>query len=246
MNKYRYVASCNFTLYFPELSQKVLEYMEKRPDVDVIRCCTKGYKVKYFDDEIEKKSPEVAKEWRDTTHYKDFDDDATMVSVCHNCTAIFQESQPDVKVVSLWEYILENVPDFPYPDYGGVEMTLQDCWRQHDNVAEQNVVREILKKMNIKVVELEKNRQNTTYCGISTLRPAPRRNLVMAHERFVTNASEGIFKEHTPEEQRKYMEDYCNQIKTDAVVTYCHYCSQGFNLIGQKNYHLADLLFKNI
>ena len=32
----------------------------------------------------------------------------------------------------------------------------------------------------------------------------------------------------------------------DAVVGYCHYCTQGFNRVGKKNYHLAELLFKDI
>ena len=67
----------------------------------------------------------------------------------------------------------------------------------------------------------------------------------MAPIRFVKNA-DGFFLDHSPQEQKAYMEAYCNQIKTDAVIAYCHYCTQGFNLIGQRNFHLCELLFKNI
>ncbi len=240
MNKFKYVASCNFTLYYPELSLKVQEFMSRQPGVEIIRCCTKSYKVKEFED----KMPECAADkWRGIEHYSDFDDDTAMVSVCQNCTSIFQETQPDVMVLSLWEYILEYVQDFPYPDYGGIRMTLQDCWRQHDNKAQQNAVRELLQRMNIEVVELHENRDKTKYCGTTTLRATPQRNLVMAPKRYVENA-QGFFEPHTPKEQKAYMEEYCKQITTDAVVGYCHYCTQGFNLVGQKNYHLAELLFK--
>ncbi|MCH5235917.1 MAG: hypothetical protein J1E16_11540 [Muribaculaceae bacterium] len=121
-----------------------------------------------------------------------FDKDTTMISVCQNCTSIFQESQHDIKVISLWEYILNNVPDFLYPDYGGEKMTLQDCWRQHDNEDQQKAGRELLKKMNIEVVELEENHDKTIYCGTTTLQPTPKRNLVMAPNRYVDNAK-GFF-----------------------------------------------------
>ena len=242
MDKFRYVASCNFTLFYPELSRKIQDYLRTLPDIDIIRCCTKSYKVKDFEDRM---PDEVKEYWKETPHYEPFDEDTAMVSVCHNCTAVFQETFPDIKVLSLYEFILKYVPDFPYPDYGGVKMTLQDCWRQHDNADEQAAVREILKRMNIEVVELKENHNDTTYCGVSTLRPAPRRNLVMAHHRFVDEAR-GFFDPHTPEEQKAYMEEYCKQITTDTVVAYCHYCTQGFNLVGQKNYHLAELMFADV
>ena len=86
------------------------------------------------------------------------------------------------------------------------------------------------------------NHAATTYCGVTTLRPTPKRNLVMAPKRYTENAR-GFFELHTSEEQQAYMEEHCKQITTEAVVAYCHYCTQGFNLVGQKNYHLAELLF---
>ena len=241
MEKYRYIASCNFTLFYPELSVRIQNFL-KNAGLEIIRCCAPKYKVREF----EEKMPEsAAEQWRNTTHYAEFGKDTVMVSVCHNCTAVFQEMHPEIKVLSLWEYILEHREDFPYPDFGGERMTLQDCWRQFDNEAEQEAVRELMRRMNIEIAELEKNRSETTYCGVSTLRPAPSRNLVMAPERFVKNAR-GFFEPHTPEEQKRIMEDYCKQIKTETVVSYCHYCAQGFSLAGQKNRHLAELLFGNI
>lgn len=117
--------------------------------------------------------------------------------------------------------------------------------RQHDNAAEQTAVRHLLQRINIRTIELPQNRERTTYCGISTLRPAPKRNLLLAPKRFVHNAP-GLFRPHTPEEHISFMQNYCRQITTPAVVAYCHYCTQGFKLIGQNNHHLAELLFRNV
>ena len=239
MNRFRYIASSNFSLFYPEWSARIQHYL--RGKMDIIRCCTDKYRIKDFEEMM---PDSIAEQWKQTTHYEAFAADTCMVSVCHNCTAIFQEQHPDIKTISLWEYILHHEKEFPYPDYGGIEMSVQDCWRQHDNAAEQAAVRELMRRMNIETVELEQNGAATTYCGVSTLRPAPRRNLVMAPVRFVQNAR-GFFQPHTEEEQRAYMEAYCRQIATPAVVAYCHYCTQGFGLVGQKNFHLAELLFGN-
>ena len=103
MDKFKYIASCNFTLFYPELSRKVQDFMQTRSDVEIIRCCTDRYKVKEFEDKM---APEVAQRWKETKHYSGFNKDITMISVCQNCISIFQESQPDIKTLSLWEYIL--------------------------------------------------------------------------------------------------------------------------------------------
>ena len=62
-----------------------------------------------------------------------------MISLCHNCAAIFQERHKDIFCKSLWEYILED-ENFVYPDLHGEKITVQDCWRQKENLAEQNAV----------------------------------------------------------------------------------------------------------
>ena len=98
MKQFRYIASCNFTLFYPEWSARIQRFLKGR--MDVMRCCTEKYRVKDFENMM---PPSVAEQWRQTTHYTGFDADTCMVSVCHNCTAVFQELHPDVKVISLWE-----------------------------------------------------------------------------------------------------------------------------------------------
>ena len=48
-----------------------------------------------------------------------------MVSICHNCSAIFEERHPEINSQSIWELILED-ENFNYPNYHGEKITVQD------------------------------------------------------------------------------------------------------------------------
>lgn len=233
-----YVASCVFTQNYPELSIQIQKYLEKRFNMQIIRCCVPNYKIKEFEDSM----PDwMRQQWKNLPSYQEFSNENTMVYVCHNCSAIFQETQPQIKLLSLWELILDDA-DFPFPDYHHEEMTIQDCWRSYDNRCEQEAVRSLLMKMNIDTVELEENYEKTQFCGISLYQPSPKRNLILAPERFVKNA-EGKFFPHSDEEKLKLMHTYCRKIKTERVVAYCHYCVKGLKLGGKDAKHIAELLF---
>ena len=165
-----------------------------------------------------------------------------MVSICHNCSAIFEERHPEIQRESIWELILSD-ENFPYPNHRGEAITVQDCWRSKENFAEQEAVREILRRMNFEVVELAENHEQTKFCGYSLYQPQPPRNPALAPKRFLHGA-QGLFQPHTAEEKLKLMQDYCAQIRTDKIVAYCHYCVRGLKLGGAQAYHLAELLFE--
>lgn len=232
-----YIASCVFTRQWPELSAKIQKYISGRFDMRIARCCADNYKVQEF---VKEMPDWYRAEWSALPPYLVLKPTETMVSLCHNCSAIFEETQPNVRRKSLWELILED-EDFPYPNYGGEAMTVQDCWHAKDNLAEQKAVRLLLKKMDIVAVELPQPRQD--FCGISLLRPSPARNLKLAPNRFVVNA-QGKFIPHTPEQQKAAMVEYCRCFTTKKVAAYCHYCVEGLKLGGAKAFHLAQLLFE--
>ncbi|SHI78249.1 hypothetical protein SAMN02745671_01653 [Anaerovibrio lipolyticus DSM 3074] len=234
-----FVAGCVFSEGEPELSRKVQAYVKDRFSLPVIRCCVAKYKVQEF----EERMPEWYRdEWKSVKHYEDFPSGSTMVSICHNCSAIFEERHPEIQRQSIWELILED-DSFPYPNYHGESMTVQDCWRSKENCAEQDAVRELMRRMNINIVELAENREHTKFCGYSLYQPQPPRNAKLAPKRFVDGAK-GLFAEHTEEEKKRLMVEHCSQISTDKVVAYCHYCIRGLNLGGKQGIHLARLLFE--
>ena len=239
MEKRFFVASCVFTEGEPELSRKVQTYVKERFSLPIIRCCVEKYKVQEF----EERMPEWYRdEWKNIKHFEKYPAGSTMISICHNCSAIFEERHPEICRQSIWELILED-ESFPYPDYHGERMAVQDCWRSKENRAEQDAVRELMKRMNIKVVELTENHERTKFCGYSLYQKQPPRNPKLAPKRFLEGAK-GLFQEHTEEEKRQLMEDYCASIPTEKVVAYCHYCIRGLNLGGKQGIHLARLLFE--
>lgn len=234
-----YVASCVFTEEYPALSRKVQAYVRERFNLPIIRCCVDKYKVTEFE---ERMPEDYCDEWRAIKHFEHFPSGSTMISICHNCSAIFEERHPEILRESIWELILSD-ESFDYPNHQGEAITVQDCWRSKENYTEQEAVREILRRMNFKIVELEENHERTKFCGYSLYQPQPPRNPKLAPKRFLHGA-QGLFQEHTPEQKKSLMEEHCAQITTEKVVAYCHYCVRGLKLGGAKAFHLAELLFE--
>ena len=239
MNQKFYVASCVFTEGAPALSRKVQAYVRERFNLPIIRCCVDKYKVAEFENRM---SEDYRDEWRAIKHFEHFPPGSTMVSICHNCSAIFEERHPEIHCESIWELILSD-EKFHYPNHGGEAITIQDCWRSKENSAEQEAVRELLRRMNFEVVELPENRERTKLCGYSLYQPQPPRNPALAPKRFLHGAK-GLFQPHTDEQKRQLMQDYCAQIRTEKIAAYCHYCVRGLKLGGAKVFHLAELLFE--
>ena len=238
MKDHFYIASCVFTEGEPVLSQKIQRYITARFDMPSIRCCVDKYKV----EEFEQRMPDWYRpQWQAIKHFEQYPRGSTMVSLCHNCSAIFEERHPEINRLSLWELILSD-EQFQYPNLGGEEITVQDCWRSKENRAEQDAVREILRRMNVSIVELDENFDRTKFCGYSLYQPQPKRNAKLAPKRFVEGAK-GLFEPHSDEEKRRLMTEYCRQIKTARVICYCHYCLRGLKLGGADGLHLAELLF---
>ena len=235
-----YIASCVFTAKYPELSQKIRQYISDRYQMPIVRCCVPKYSIQYFNEQMPQGH---RKEWETLPDCADFMPGDTVYSLCHNCSAILEETKPGVQLKSLWELILSD-ETFLYQDYHGQVVTVQDCWRAKDRVEEQDAVRALLAKMNFKVCEPSDNREKTDFCGVSLYRPAPSRNLKLAPHRFVEHG-EGKFAPHSKEEQKELMEEYCKRFTTAKAVTYCHYCQEGLEIGGMDAMHLARLLFED-
>lgn len=103
-------------------------------------------------------------------------------------------------------------------------------------------MRELLRRMNFEIVELEENFERTKFCGYSLYQPQPPRNPKLAPKRFLHGA-QGLFKEHSQQEKENLMREYCAKISTEKVVAYCHYCVRGLKLGGKNAFHLAQILF---
>ena len=81
-----FVAGCVFTEDNPALSRRVQAYVRERFNLPIIRCCVDKYKVAEFEQRM---PDDYRDEWRAIKHFENFPAGSTMVSICHNCSAIF-------------------------------------------------------------------------------------------------------------------------------------------------------------
>jgi len=240
MSESYYIASCVFTSKYPDLSRKVQRYIHERFGMQIVRCCVPKYALQQFS---EKMPGDYRGTWENIPDCADFLPGDTVYSLCHNCSAILEETKPSVNIKSIWELILSD-GKFVYPDYHGETVYIQDCWRAKERTEEQDAVRELLRRMNFDIRELPENREKTDFCGVSLYRPAPVRNIEMAPHRFVENAK-GKFIAHSKAEQESLMKEYCERFHGEKVASYCHYCLEGLLMGGANARHLASLLFEH-
>ena len=213
MSKQYYYPSCKLDIQLPEISTALRAYFKQSHEVRF--CCRADLKSLTSDDEI--------------------------IYICNSCAAFFEESSSSHKIVSVWEVIVKD-KNFTYPDYKNKRMTIQDCWRTHDNASQQNAVREILSAMNIEVVEQKNNREKTKFCGKSLYEELPKGYDILAPNKLVKEA-QGLFIPHSEAQKAALMKEHCESIDTDEVVCYCLACLNGVNAGGKLGVHLAELVF---
>jgi len=167
----------------------------------------------------------------------------TVITICLSCAAITEEVSPQVREVSLWEYLLQS--DFPWPDHQGEEMMIQDCWRARKRPELQQAVRECMKRMNIKPIEMEDNFAYAEFDGVWRYNPVAPGNLSIAPKYFGEVRDHGV---HLlpKEEQEQRMVEWCRQYTTDRVAAYCNACLKGIRMGGANGVHLAELITQNI
>lgn len=212
-----YFPSCKFTQMKPETSEKIKQFMETY-GVRVAGCCRPGHK--------------VLTGW-----------DVTAITICETCSIIVRENRPGAKNISLYEFI-DGLADFPFPDYNGEAITLQDCYRAKNKDAEKAAIRSVLRKMNVKVVELPGTDEELRFDGGFLFAPISPGNLQLAPCRFGEIQKDVMVK--SPEEIDTWLKEYCGRFTTERVACYCNSCYTGLKQglpEGKSAVHVAELLF---
>lgn len=93
MNKNYYISACVFTSKCPKISSLIRKYIQDRFNYDIVRCCVPNYKVKEF---TEKMDNSYRGSWEEIPHCAEFAKGDTVYGICPNCSAILEESKPDV------------------------------------------------------------------------------------------------------------------------------------------------------
>ena len=153
------------------------------------------------------------------------------ITVCQTCRG-YIEGQ-GYKSISLWEYI-DSHEDFPLPDYSGLEVSIQDCWRDKDHPEVQRAIRNILTKMNIKYHEVY-----SPYCAnfhMESFDPALQAKI---------DALEDTHFDHIPKDVfTSLMDEVVSRHQGYMILTYCNRCTMGFNLVNANAKHLLQMIYE--
>ncbi|MBR4163921.1 MAG: hypothetical protein IKR11_10390 [Solobacterium sp.] len=208
-----YVPGCDFNRNHPEEGRMIKEFILSG-NVKLGQCCRK---------EID--------------YLKKGD---TLITNCTLCDMMFAERCPDIQVISTYEYLL-NEERFVWPDYEGEAITLQDCWRARNNPSIQEAVRKCLTNMNMHVVEMDENRNNSRYCGVWLNNP-PAEDCVRLAPNTFYDLEKNYRKLLSAEEQKTKMEAWVSQYTTERTAVYCNGCEKGIRLGGGNPVHMIELL----
>ncbi len=206
--------SCKVSAQFAEASRQLAAYLGQYQDMTITGCCRPQNSLPAG---------------------------GTGVVICHNCANILEEKIIEEKSASQIEYVwqlIDRDPDFPYPDYQGEQITVQDCLLAAERPQVRQAVRSLLGKMNFQVVEAP---AEPFRCSL-LLAPCSEANLRLAPRHYGGENAQ-MFLALSKEEQDAYFRRHCAQIATQRVVCYCRSCADSINRGGKQAVHLLELLF---
>lgn len=205
-----YFPSCNFTKASPQAAQKLRELLRAR--MPAAGCCR--------------------------TDKKEYPAGERALYFCQACREVLEERFPQLVPENLFVW-LDREAGFVLPDYSGLAVSVQDCWRDREHPEIHRAVRSLLSKMGVAVREISRNREQADYCG----------NLHFAPERpeaaDLVNARPGVPLYQFPEEEQRVI--FAEQLEKHGglpVLCYCNRCKLGIETAGGKAVHLMELLME--
>jgi hypothetical protein len=141
-----------------------------------------------------------------------------VINTCAGCDKRYRELYPGISTISVWE-VLAADDEFPFPDYGGAEMTVQDACPTRTEPRVHAAVRRLAERMRIRVVEPAHTRTHAVCCGDS----------------FFGLVDVGDVKAQ--------MTRRAGSMPRQDVIVYCVSCVKAMHIGGRRPRYLVDLLF---
>lgn len=123
------------------------------------------------------------------------------------------------------------------PDYSGLAVSLQDCWRDREHPEIHAAVRSLLGKLGVEVREIAENRRQADYCGNLHFRPERPEAAALVEARPDTPLYQ------FPEEEQKLI--FAEQLEKHGglpALCYCNRCRLGIETAGGSAVHLMELV----
>lgn len=193
MNKKVYNPGCALTLYKPEIAEKVLNFLNENESMEIHNVCCK--------------------------HNPGVPTGTQIVNTCAGCDRRFSNLYEGISTISLWE-VLAQTDKFPFPDYGGMKMTIHDACPVRLKPQVHKAIRILLQKMNIEIVEAERHGIHSICCG------------------------DDLYPALPIKEVSEKMKQRAQSMPCDDVCVYCISCIKSMYIGGKKPRYILDLLFK--
>ena len=190
--KYIYAPGCALMTYKPHIAERLKVYVERKYGVmdTLLTCC--------FD------KPALA--------------NATcVVTPCPTCADAYNKMEGITAVCFLND--IANDDDFPFPDYRGMEMSIQDTCAARKQPEVLASVRTLLERMNIRVIEPQFTGKKARCCGQIFYGK-------MDETKVVAN-----------------MKKRADEMPCSDVVVYCSSCIMSMTVGGRTPRFILDLLF---
>lgn len=188
-----YAPGCAFKIYKPEMTEKVLEFLNgSLGEVpEHLTCCH---------------------------HEPGLESGTRVINTCAGCDRRYRSLYEGISTISLWEVLADSVT-FPFPDYGGIEMSIHDACPTRTEERVHRGIRKLLERMNIKVVEPEHTGTDQRCCGDSFYPALP------------------------VEQVKEKMRERAAEMPREDVVVYCISCIKSMHIGGKRPRYIVDLLF---
>lgn len=163
----------------------------------------------------------------------EYPESETGIYLCQACREVLE---PKLRFESLWVY-LDGAKDWVLPDWSGLTVSVQDCWRDRAHPEIHEAVRSLLRKMGVRVEEIEESREKSVFCGDLHFEPKLPENLAL-----LERAKDTPLWQMPQETVEQLMREQTAKFSTPYILTYCNRCTKGIEAGGGKAVHLAELV----
>lgn len=196
MTKTYFNPGCALSIYKPEVEIKILKFLnENYGEVALHKICCR--------------------------HDPKLEAGSLIINVCAGCDRRFRNLYQGISTISLWE-VLDELESFQYPDYKGLKLSVHDACPVREKPQVHKAVRNLLKKMNIEVVETKFSGINSICCG------------------------DDLYPKLPVETVHKKMKERADSMPCDEVCVYCVSCIKSMYIGGKTPRHLMDLIMGEI
>jgi Fe-S oxidoreductase len=188
-----FAPGCALMLYKPDLADNILDLLNKNlGKVEMLLTCCQ--------------------------HDAHLPENSRVINVCPGCDQRYAKNYKGVSTISLWEIINEN-NFIDYPDFKGQSMSIIDACPTRDEDRVQNALRDLMDKMNIRIVEPKNTRKQSTCCGDFYYGAMPTLKV------------------------KDLMVEKATEMPLNDIVVHCVSCIVAVCNGGKKPHYMADLLF---